>query len=50
MIRLTNTYWPGVNVEKAWYQNGRLHRDDNKPAVEKLDGSCKWYRRGQEVK
>jgi hypothetical protein len=33
MIGHKRWYWPGVNVEKAWYRDGRLHRECNLPAI-----------------
>jgi antitoxin component YwqK of YwqJK toxin-antitoxin module len=30
-----------------WYQNGKLHRDDDKPAVIFADGTKLWYQNGK---
>jgi antitoxin component YwqK of YwqJK toxin-antitoxin module len=30
-----------------WYQNGRLHRDNDLPAIECADGTKYWYQNGE---
>ncbi len=32
---------------KFWYQDGKLHRDNDLPAVEWADGSRSWYKDGK---
>jgi len=32
---------------KAWYQNGKRHREDGHPAVENADGTKLWYKNGE---
>ena len=34
------------NVQK-WYQNGKLHRDNDQPAIIRSDGSKEWYQNGK---
>ena len=36
----------GDNGDKAWYLNGKLHREDG-PAVERADGYKAWYLNGK---
>lgn len=31
---------------KRWYSDGKLHRDNDRPAVEWADGSMYWYKDG----
>ena len=35
------------NGTKAWYLNGKCHREDGLPAVEWADGSKAWYLNGK---
>jgi hypothetical protein len=32
---------------QRWYQNGKLHRDDDQPAVIYANGRCDWYQDGK---
>jgi len=34
------------NRTKKWYQNGKLHRDNDLPAVTYPNGTKKWYQNG----
>ena len=36
------------NGDKAWYLNGKQHREDG-PAIEYADGSKWWYLNGKEL-
>jgi len=33
--------------EKKWYRNGKTHRDDDLPAVERSNGYKAWYKNGK---
>ena len=37
------------NGTKAWYQNGKFHREDG-PAIEYADGRKYWYQNGRFTK
>ena len=37
-------YWDDRTTQ--WYRDGKLHRDEDKPAVVWADGSKVWYREG----
>jgi len=46
MIEYTVKVW--ANGYKAWYLNGKRHREDG-PAVEYTNGYKAWYLNGKEV-
>ena len=33
--------------DKAWYKNGKRHREDGHPAIEFANGSKAWYKNGK---
>jgi hypothetical protein len=35
----------GLSIDKKWYRDDRLHRDDG-PAIERDNGTREWYRYG----
>ena len=35
------------NGDKLWYKNNKLHREDDKPAVENANGDKTWYKNGK---
>jgi len=39
--------FPGKRGSLEWYVRGRLHRNDDLPAVIRSDGKQSWYRHGQ---
>ena len=36
-----------IYITKYWYKNGKLHRGNDKPAIEFPDGSKSWYKNGK---
>ena len=34
--------------DKAWFKNGKLHREDGQPAVECANGNKAWYKNGKQ--
>lgn len=39
-----------ANGDRLWYQMGKLHRDDDEPAVVLNDGTKKWFSEGDCVR
>ena len=38
------------NGRKAWFQNGKTHRDNDQPAVIYSNGSKRWYQNDKCIK
>jgi hypothetical protein len=36
--------------DKYWYINGKIHRENDKPAIELIDGEKFWYINGKFIK
>ena len=43
-------FWNGERCEQVWYKNGRVHRDDDLPALIDPDGGMSWYNNGDSYK
>jgi antitoxin component YwqK of YwqJK toxin-antitoxin module len=46
-IKLLEEYKIDENGKQEWYQNGKLHRDNDLPAVICSNGHQEWYRNGK---
>ena len=46
-LKLLETYKNDEFGSQYWYKNGKLHRDNDLPAVIYLDGTQCWYKNGE---
>ena len=44
---LINTKYAKAKLNRAWYRDGNLHRDDDLPAVEWFNGNKWWFQDGK---